>query len=115
MSNRTQLRERLRAELGDTGTNTIWSNDLLDDLLVEAGTWYSRLYPMRATAYRDVAVGQRTFDVPPGAYGVAQVECPPGKILPQEATGSAGEPVSGGHRQSWSSWGGTIYLSNPAA
>lgn len=114
MSNRTQLRQRLRQELGDTGTNVIWSDDLLDDLLVESVGWYSRLYPMQTSAYRDVAAGQRTFDVPPGGYGVVQVECPPGVVLPQETSGSTGPPRGHGVRQSWSVWGGTLYLNNPA-
>jgi hypothetical protein len=118
MSNRTQLRERLRVELGDTGTNKVWSDTLLDDLLIDSVTWYSRLFPMRASGYRDVAQGQRTFSVPPGAFSIAQVECPPGTILPQEATGATGTPGStgiNGQRQSWSLWGDTIYLGNPAS
>jgi hypothetical protein len=115
MSNRTQLRARLREELGDTGTLPVWSDGLLDDLLVEAVGWYSRLWPMQATAYRDVSAGQRTFDVPAGAIGVVQVECPPGRVLPQEAHGESGYAGGAGHRQGWSLWAGTIYLSNPAA
>ena len=62
MSNRTELRTRLRQELGDTGTLTVWSDTLLDSLLVEAGDWYSRLWPRQTEAYRDVASGQRAFD-----------------------------------------------------
>ena len=81
MSNRTQMRERLRIELGDTGATTTWSDDLLDDLLVDSVTWYSRLWPLQSDAYRNVAADQRTFDVPPGALGVTQVECPPGRVL----------------------------------
>jgi hypothetical protein len=69
MSNRTQLKARLKQELGDTGTQKVWSDTLLDDLLVESVGWYSRLWPLQATAYRDVVAGQRTFEVPPGALG----------------------------------------------
>src|SRR5438132_10615552 len=105
MSNRTELREQLRLELGDTGTVVTWSDALLDDLLVASVTWYSRLWPMQSQAYRDVAAGQRTFDVPPGAFGVAQVECPPGRLLSQEASGPVGNAGSTGQRQSWSAWG----------
>jgi len=115
MSNRTEMRERLRLELGDTGTSVFWSDDLLDNLLVEAAGWYSRLWPMQANAYRNVAEGQRTFDVPPGALGVAGVECPPGKALPQEASGTTGSLGKATQRQSWSIWGGTLYLSNGAS
>jgi len=114
MSNRTQLRARLRQELGDTGTVKMWSDTLLDDLLIESVGWYSRLWPLQATAYRDVAAGQRTFEVPPGALGVTQVECPPGRVLPQEAGRASGGSGSAGTRQSWSEWGGVIYLGNPA-
>jgi hypothetical protein len=114
MSNRTQMRERLRGVLGDTGAVRVWSDDLLDDLLVEASDWYSRLWPMQATAYRDAAAEQRTFDVPPGAFGVVQVECPPGQVLPREASGPTGSTGSTGRRQSWSLWGGVLYLGNPA-
>lgn len=114
MTNRTQLRERLRIELGDTGATTTWSDDLLDDLLVASVTWYSRLWPMQSDAYRNVAAGQRTFDVPPGVLGVTQVECPPGRVLPQEASGSTGSLGSTGQRQSWSLWGGQVYLGNQA-
>ena len=115
MSNRTQMRDRLRRELGDTGTATFWSDSLLDNLLVEAAGWYSRLWPMQANAYRDVALGQRTFDVPPGALGVVSAECPPGKSLPQEAGGTTGTPGRATQRQSWSNWAGTLYLSNGAS
>jgi hypothetical protein len=114
MSNRTQLRARLREELGDTGSVHVWSDDLLDDLLVEAVGWYSRLWPMQSAAYRDVAANQRTFQVPAGTIGVVQVECPPGRVLPQEAQGEEGDPGRVGRRQSWSLWAGTVYLSNPA-
>ena len=114
MSNRTQMRERLRRELGDTGANTFWSNDLLDNLLVEAAGWYSRLWPMQTTAYRDVAAGQRAFSVPPGALGVTGVECPPGRVLPQEAGGAIGTTGRVTQRQSWSVWAETVYLGNGA-
>lgn len=115
MSNRTQLRTRLREELGDAGAVTTWSDSLLDDLLNEAVGWYSRLWPMQTAAYRDVASGQRAFDVPPGAIGVAGVECPPGVPLPQEASGTSGAPQTAGLRQTWSLWAGTVYLGNPAS
>src|SRR5947209_16839598 len=115
MSNRTELRERLRVELGDTGSNIVWSDALLDSLLNESVTWYSRLFPMHAGAYRDVAAGQRQFDTPPGALSVAQVECPPGTILPQEATAPVGDAGRAGLRQSWSLWAGSVYLGNPAS
>jgi hypothetical protein len=115
MSNRTQLREKLRIELGDTGANKVWSDALLDDLLIDSVTWYSRLWPMQSAAYRDVAAGQRTFSVPAGAIGVAQVECPPGAILPQEASDATGSAGRTGRRQSWSQWGGVVYLGNSAS
>ena len=86
MSNRTELRARLRLELGDTGSPSLWSDTFLDDLLVEAGAWYSRLWPRHATGYRDVASGERVFSVPDGALGISGVECPPGLPLPQEAS-----------------------------
>src|SRR5687768_6841092 len=73
---------------------------------------------MQATGYRDVASGQRTFDIPPGALGIAGVECPPGRPLPQEAGGTIGDPTAvggGGRRQSWSTWGRVLYLGNPAS
>jgi hypothetical protein len=115
VSNKTQLRARLRDELGDTGTTTLWSDTLLDELLDEAVEWYSRLWPLQTEAYRDVAANQRTFDVPPGALGVVGVECPPGKDLPQEANGTIGNLGTFGLRQSWSRWGDVVYLSNPAS
>jgi hypothetical protein len=115
MSNRTELREKLRVELGDTGTVKVWGDGLLDELLNDSVTWYSRLWPMQGTAYRDVAEGQHTFSVPVGAFGVAQAECPPGKVLPQEASGPTGSVGGRGRRQSWSIWGSTLYLGNPAS
>jgi hypothetical protein len=115
MSNKTQLRARLREELGDTGTTTLWSDTLLDDLLDEAVGWYSRLWPLQTEGYRDVTAGQRTFDVPPGALGVVSVECPPGREFPQEASGTIGSAGTRGLRQSWSRWGDVIYFSNPAS
>lgn len=115
MSNRTQMRARLRQELGDEGTVKVWSDGLLDSLLVEAAGWYSRLWPLQATGYRDVAAGQRAFETPPGSLGVTGVECPPGRELPQEASGTVGAPPSTGSRQSWSVWGGNVYLGNPAS
>src|SRR4051794_10175014 len=108
------MRDRLRLELGDTGEVKVWSDGLLDDLLVEGAAWYSRLFPMHATAYRDITLGQRVVVVPPGAVGVTQVECPPGRILPQEASGASGSAGSTGQQQGWNVWGGTIYLTNPA-
>ncbi|MEO8288601.1 MAG: hypothetical protein ABI670_19450 [Chloroflexota bacterium] len=115
MSNRTELRTRLRQELGDTGTVTVWSDGLLDNLLVEAGSWYSRLWPRQTEAYREVASGQRTFDLPPGVLGLVGVECPPGGALPQEAEGVIGTPPSSGIRQSWSVWGDVVYLGRAAS
>jgi hypothetical protein len=115
MSNRTELRTRLRQELGDTGSVTIWSDTLLDNLLVEAGDWYSRLWPRQSEAYSDVAAGQRAFDVPQGVLGIAGVECPSGRELPQEASGTTGVPPTKGLRQSWSRWGGLIRLGKPAS
>ena len=114
MSNRTQLRARLREELGDTGAVVIWSDAHMDELLVESVGWYSRLWPMQGTAYRDVTAGQRTFEAPPGVLGITQVECPPGRTLPQEAGWSSGGLGSSRLRQSWSGWGGVVYLGNPA-
>src|SRR5690349_5043039 len=110
MSNRTELRGRVRLELGDTGTLPVWSDELLDSLLVEAGDWYSRLWPRQTESYSDVASGQRAFDVPQGTLGVAGVECPPGRELPQEASGTVGAPLNAGIRQSWSLWGGVVRL-----
>jgi hypothetical protein len=115
MSNRTQLRERLRRELGDTEAVTTWTDSLLDSLLNEAVGWYSRLWPLQSTAYKDVAEGQRSFDTPAGAIGVSGVECPPGVVLPQYAAATVGAPPSGGRRQGWSLWGGKVYLYNPAS
>ena len=83
MSNRTELRTRLRQELGDTAAQVIWSDTLLDNTLIEAGAWYSRLWPRQATAYRDVASAARTFSVPTGSLGISGVECPPGNPIPQ--------------------------------
>src|SRR4051794_29092452 len=115
MSNRTELRARLRQELGDIGDITGWSDTLLDSLLVEAGEWYSRLWPRQTEAYRDVASEQRAFDVPPGALSIVGVECPPGRELPQEASGPIGAPLTFGVRQTWSVWGGTLRLGRPAS
>ena len=115
MSNRTELRARLRQELGDTATLVVWSDTLLDSILVESGAWYSRLWPRHATAYRDVASGARTFSTPPGALGISGVECPPGVPLPQEASAPIGVPPPAGVRQTWSLWGDTVYLGRPAA
>ena len=114
MSNRTQLRARLREELGDTGVVKVWSDTHLDELLVESVGWYSRLWPMQGTAYRDVVAGQRTFEAPPGVLGITQVECPPGKVLPQEVGSASGGVGSRGTRQSWSEWSGVVYLGNTA-
>lgn len=115
MSNKTELRARLRDELGDTGSTLTWSESLLNSLLDEAVQWYSRLFPMPATAFRDVAAGQQSFAVPPGAISVTQVECPPGTVLPREI----GAPVAGtgraGLRQSWSLPGGEVRLGKPAS
>jgi hypothetical protein len=115
MSNRTELRTRLRHELGDTAAQVVWSDTLLDSTLIEAGAWYSRLWPRQATAYRDVAGGARTFSLPPGALGISGVECPPGNPLPQEASGPIGSPPPTGVRQTWSLWGDTLYLGRPAS
>jgi hypothetical protein len=116
MSNRNELRDRVREELGDGVAPYLWSNDLLDSLLVEAGEWYSRLWPMQEAAYRDVAEGQRVFDLPEGTVDVGAVECPPGIPLAHEAPGPIGiSPAAGGTRQSWSVWAGNIYLGRPAA
>ncbi|HYP21739.1 MAG TPA: hypothetical protein VEY08_16840 [Chloroflexia bacterium] len=114
MSNRTQLRERLRLELGDTGSVQVWSDDLLDALLVESVGWYSRLWPRQEAIYRDVAEGERTFGILTGTLGITSVECPPGRVLPHEATGPVGAPQSSGFRQSWSLWGETLYLGRGA-
>jgi hypothetical protein len=115
MSNRTQLLARLRQELGDTGTVKVWADSLLESLLVEAGDWYSRLWPMQSKVFRDVSVGQREFAVPQGALGISGVECPPGRPLPQEAATVVGTPQTAGVRQTWSPWGGAVYLGRPAA
>lgn len=116
MSNRTELRDRVRQELGDGVAPYVWSNDLLDSLLVEAGEWYSRLWPMQAAAYLDVADGQRVFDLPEGTVDVLAVECPPGIVLAHEAPGPIGiSPAAGGTRQSWGVWAGDLYLGRPAA
>ena len=115
MSNRTELRARLRLELGDTGTTSLWSDTFLDDLLVEAGEWYSRLWPRHATGYRDVASGDRTFAVPDGALGISGVECPPGLALPQEASAVIGASLQTGVRQTWSLWGDEILLGRAAS
>ncbi|HEY0070686.1 MAG TPA: hypothetical protein VGE04_12035 [Chloroflexia bacterium] len=115
MSNRTQLRERLRLELGDTGEVQVWSDDLLDALLVESVGWYSRLWPMQEKLFRDVAQGQRTYNILTGTLGVVSVECPPGRVLPHEAAGPVGAPQSAGYRQSWSIWGDTLYLGRGAS
>jgi hypothetical protein len=115
MSNRTELLARLRVELGDTTSPNLWSDTLLDDLLIEAGAWYSRLWPRHATAYQDVAAGDRGFTIPEGALGVSGVECPPGLPLPQEASPVVGVPLHTGVRQTWSVWGGTLLLGRPAA
>ena len=117
MSNRTELRERLRLELGDTGAVAVWSDDLLDALLVESVGWYSQLWPRQTVGYLDVAAGQRAFSEPVGAIGISGVECPPGRVLMQVADGSVGAPsVPGaGVRQTWSAWAGSVYLGNAAS
>jgi hypothetical protein len=114
MSNKTELLVRLREELGDTGGAHTWTDSLLGHLLDEAVDWYSRLFPVHTDAFRDVAAGQRTFDIPSGAIAVAQVECPPGIILGREAGGSTGYPGSSATRQTWSTWAGNVFLSNGA-
>jgi len=114
MSNRTELRARLRTELGDTGSLTVWSDTLLDSLLVEAGDWYSRLWPRQTEAYSDVASDQRSFDTPEGALGIVGVECPPGTELLQEEAGTIGTPQNRWVRQTWSLWGGAVRLGRPA-
>lgn len=115
MSNRTELRARLRLELGDTTSPNLWSDTFLDDLLVESGAWYSRLWPLHSTAYSDVATGDRAFSVPDGALGISGVECPPGLPLPQEASPVMGVPLHTGVRQTWSLWGDTLLLGRPAS
>lgn len=125
MSNRTQLREQLRRQIGDTTAPYQWADALLDDFLVESVPWYSQQWPRETTAFRDVAQGQRKFDLPPNTYSVIQVECPKGVILPVEAysteaapnPGYGGDPgaIRGTLRQAWSVYGETLYLRNPAS
>jgi hypothetical protein len=116
MSNRSELRARVRQELGDASAPYLWSDTLLDSLLVEAGEWYSRLWPMQGVAYDDAANGQRVFALPEGATDVVAVECPPGVVLAHESPGPIGiSPASGGTRQSWGVWAGSLYLGRPAS
>lgn len=115
MSNRTELLERLRNELGDTGPVRVWGDSLLESLLDESVDWYSRLFPVHAAAFRDVTAGQTAFSLPPGAIAVTGCECPPGATLPQEAGGPVGAPGHTGFHQSWYVWGGTLYLGNPTS
>jgi hypothetical protein len=108
---------RLRQELGDETSPYIWSDTYLTNLIIEANDWYSRLYPRKAVAHADVATGQRTFDVPEGAYAVVGVECPPGNALPEDSTAYTSDPTpfTGPLRQAYAIFGGTLYLRNSAA
>lgn len=108
---------RLRQELGDESSPNIWSDAYLTNLVIEANEWYSRLYPRKGVGYRDVAAGQRTFDVPTGVYAVVGVECPLGRALPEDSTAYVGDPSAfgGALRQAYAIFGETLYLRNGAA
>jgi hypothetical protein len=57
------------------------------------------------------------FSLPNGAYGVVSVECPKGKMLPQDPTPISSDPTpyTWRHRQAWAVFGDTLYLRNPAS
>lgn len=115
MSNRDEMRTRVRLELDDAGEVRTWPDELLDEWLVEAAEWFSQIEPYETTALRDVSTGQRIFSRPPGALRVVGVECPPGNIVPKEGEVTLGDPTTyeGARRLSWSEWGGSIYMSRP--
>jgi hypothetical protein len=108
---------RLRQELGDTTSPNIWDDTYLENLLIEANDWYSRLYPRGSTATQDVVADQRTFTVTPGTFEVLHVECPPGNQLPLDSNAFSADPTawSGTYRQAWAVFGDTLYLRNAAA
>ena len=117
MSNRTEMLARLRQELGDEGAVKTWSDAYLDNLLIEANDWYSRQFPRKTTAFRDVGEGDRTFDVA-NIYGIVSVECPAGKPIPEDPTAITSDPTpysAQRYRQAYSVFGDVLYLRNPAA
>lgn len=117
MTNRTDMVNRLRKELGDEGTAQTWSTSFLEQVTIEAAQWLSYRVPLPTTAVRDVTAGQRTFAMSVGWTEVFGVECPPGNPLPFDPDPHIGSPLATGraYSQAWSMWGATIYLRNPAS
>jgi hypothetical protein len=117
MTTRTEMVARVRQELGDTTAPYVWDDTYLHNLVIEANDWYSRQFPRRGVGYQDVVAGQRSWAISPAAYGVVSVECPPGKVLPQDPTPIVGDPTSHTirYRQAWALFGSTLYLRNPAS
>jgi hypothetical protein len=110
------MRARLRQELGDEGAVKTWTDAYLDNLLIEANDWYSRQFPRKTTAYRDVLAGDRTFDVA-SAYGIVSVECPAGNPIPEDPTAITSDPTpysAQRYRQAYAVFGDVLYLRNPA-
>jgi hypothetical protein len=108
--------ERLREELGDETSPYTWSDDYLNNLVVEAAESLGMEFPVIATLQKDVAANQRSFSLAVGQR-VMGAECPPGNPIPQDELAISSDPSSfePPHVQSWSQIEDKVYLRNKAS
>lgn len=111
MSTRTQMVSRLRQELGDETSPYTWSDDYLNNLIVEAAEALGMEFPVRDVLRKDVASNQREFAITLGTR-VREAECPPGKLIPQDPIAASADPSAyePRYRQAWTQVDDVLYL-----
>ena len=105
MTTRADTRQRVRLALEDSGASTSWSDEEIDEGLVQALDEYSHRYPMELMAEIPVSEGQSSLDLPDGARSVRRVIDPNGNVVPPQTIPLRG---TAGSEQSWEVWGDRV-------
>lgn len=111
MATLSEIRTRVRAQLGETSA-AIWSDTDLDEAINSTLEDYNQRWSYQAVTTVSVEEGDAAIDEPDGTLDVVRVQLEDGTIIEyrsRNVAGSAGRR----ERQAWERWGGQVHFTRP--
>lgn len=115
MTTRLDLRTSLRQRLEDLSASPLWDDAALNEAITAAMRRYGLHVPAERTLSLTIAADAQSIALPSGVESerIRVVIDPAGTVVSWQRL-TPGEAENAGAAQSWRSWGGLLYLQQPA-